>query len=415
MSPDRQPAVGAAVGTVCIIPARGGSKGIPRKNLRSVGGVPLVARSIRAARAAGRVDAVIVSTDDAEIAAVAEAHGARAVMRPEALATDTASSEVALIHVLEVLAGEGSHPDLVVFLQCTSPFTTAAEIDRCVAALDDPRAAAALSVVSDHGFLWTADADGFAIGVNHDWTQPRKRRQDLPPQYRETGSIYVMRTAAFLETRTRFCGRVVAVPVEVPCAEIDSPLDLAVADAVASLVEPGGTPDLDARAGAVRALVMDFDGVHTDDRVTVGVDGDEYVRCSRSDGMGVEMLRKRGLHLLILSKEVSSVVAARGRKLKVDVRHGIEDKLPEMTRWLAERGVPLAQACYIGNDINDAACLEAVGLAVVPADAHPAVVGLADIVTKKPGGRGALRELAEILLQAQDALVPTGGSAGSAG
>ena len=117
----------------------------------------------------------------------------------------------------------------------------------------------------------------------------------------------------------------------------------------------------------IRALVMDFDGVHTDDRVTVGVDGDEYVTCSRSDGMGVEMLRKRGFHLLILSKEVSSVVAARARKLKVDVRHGIDDKLPEMKQWLAEKGVSLAEACYVGNDINDADCLRAAGLAVVPA------------------------------------------------
>lgn len=388
--------------TVCIIPARGGSQGVPRKNLRPVGGVPLIARSVLAARAASRVDGVVVSTDDPEIAAVAEAHGARAVMRPDALSTDTASSEAALLHVLETLAGEGAEPDLVVFLQCTSPFTTAAEIDRCVAALDDPRAAAAVAVAHDHGFLWTAGPDGFAVGVNHVWTEPRKRRQDLPPQFRETGSIYVMRTAAFREHRVRFCGPVVAVPVEMPCAEIDGPLDLAVADAVAHLVAAGPAPDLGKRLKAVRALVMDFDGVHTDDCVTVGVDGDEYVRCSRSDGMGVEMLRKRGLHLLILSKEVSAVVAARARKLKVDVLHGIDDKLPEMKRWLAERGVPLAEACYIGNDINDAACLEAVGVAVVPADAHPRVVALADIVTTKPGGRGALRELAERLLLARE-------------
>jgi YrbI family 3-deoxy-D-manno-octulosonate 8-phosphate phosphatase len=390
------------VSAVCIVPARGGSKGIPRKNLRPVGGVPLVARSILAARAAERVDSVIVSTDDAEIAAVAQAHGARAVMRPEALSTDTASSEAALLHVLDVLAGEGEHPELVVFLQCTSPFTTAAEIDRCVAALDDPRAAAAVSVMADHGFLWTTGPDGFAIGVNHVWTEPRKRRQDLPPQFRETGSIYVMRTAAFLERRTRFCGPVVAVPIDVPCAEIDSPLDLEVAEAVArhagegAAASRGGGP-----VGAIRALVMDFDGVHTDDRVTVGVEGDEYVACSRSDGMGVEMLRKRGLHLLILSKEVSSVVAARGRKLKVEVRHGIEDKLPEMKQWLAEKGVPLAEACYIGNDVNDADCLRAAGLAVVPADAHPDVVALAHIVTTRRGGRGALRELAELLMAAR--------------
>lgn len=383
---------------VCIVPARGGSKGIPRKNLRPVGGVPLVARSVAAARAAARVDDVIVSTDDAEIAAVAEAFGARAVMRPDALATDTASSEAALLHVLEVLAGEGASHDLVVFLQCTSPFTTADEIDRCVAALDDPRAAAAFSVAADHGFLWTHGPDGFAVGINHVWTEPRKRRQDLPPQFRETGSIYVMRTAAFLERRTRFCGPAVAVPIDVPCAEIDSPLDLKVAEAVARLVDGGGETPVDERVAGIRALVMDFDGVHTDDRVTVGVDGDEYVTCSRSDGMGVEMLRKSGLHLLILSKEVSTVVAARGRKLKVEVRHGIEDKLPEMVRWLSEKGVPLSQACYIGNDINDAACLEAAGLAVVPADAHPDATALADIVTRKRGGRGAIRELAELLL-----------------
>jgi N-acylneuraminate cytidylyltransferase len=390
------------VSTVCIVPARGGSKGIPRKNLRPVGGIPLVARSVLAASAATRVDSIIVSTDDAEIAAVAQAHGARPVMRPDDLSTDTASSEAALLHVLEVLAAEGTHPDLVVFLQCTSPFTTAEEIDRCVAALDDPRVAASLSVTADHGFLWTMGPDGFAVGINHVWTEPRKRRQDLPPQYRETGSIYVMRTAAFLERRTRFCGPVVAVPIDVPCAEIDSPLDLEVAEAVARVADAAAVAHRrDARAAGIRALVMDFDGVHTDDRVTVGVDGDEYVTCSRSDGMGVEMLRKNGLHLLILSKEVSSVVAARGRKLKVDVLHGIEDKLPEMTRWLAEKGVPLAEACYIGNDINDAACLQAVGLAVVPVDAHPDVVAIADIVTTKRGGRGAIRELAERLLAAR--------------
>lgn len=385
--------------TVCIIPARGGSKGIPRKNLRHVGGVPLVARSILAARAAGRVDTVIVSTDDAEIAAVAEAHGARAVMRPDALSTDTASSEAALLHVLEVLAAEGSRPDLVVFLQCTSPFTSPGDVDRCVAALDDPRAAAALSVAADHGFLWTTAADGFAVGINHVWTEPRKRRQDLPPQFRETGSIYVMRTDAFLERRTRFCGPVVAVPVEVPCAEIDSPLDLQVADAVARIV---GTGEQRAAvpARAVRALIMDFDGVHTDDRVTLGVDGDEYVMCSRSDGMGIEMLRKQGLHLLILSKEVSTVVAARGRKLKVEVLHGIDDKLPEMLAWMAGKGVSPLEACYIGNDVNDMTCMRAVGLAAAPADAHPDVLKIAHIVTAKRGGRGALRELAEMLLSA---------------
>lgn len=382
--------------TICIIPARGGSKGLPRKNVLPVGGTPLIGRAIEAAKGSGRIDGVYVSTDDAEIAGVAQASGAGIIDRPAEISGSMASSEAALLHGLDVLAEQGIAPEVLVFLQCTSPFTSSDEIRRCVEALDDPEVHSALAVTHHHSFLWTLDADGYAVGVNHVWNEQRKLRQELPPQFLETGSIYVMRVAAFREKRTRFCGRVKPVVVERYCTEIDSPIDMALAQAVAPVVAAAHLQERDPRP--IRALVMDFDGVHTDDRVVVAQDGTESVVCSRSDGMGIEMLRKAGLALLILSKERNPVVEARGRKLKVEVRGGIDEKLGELKSWAAVAGLDLAEIAYIGNDINDLACLQAVGLPVAPADANPAILPAARLVTKAGGGRGALRELAEILL-----------------
>src|SRR4051794_4028840 len=111
--------------TLVVIPARGGSKGVPRKNLQAVAGVPLLVRAISVARAASRVSRVVVSTDDAAMAEIAIANGASVVKRPPELSGDSASSESALLHVLDTLAAsEGYVPRIVALLQCTSPFVT---------------------------------------------------------------------------------------------------------------------------------------------------------------------------------------------------------------------------------------------------------------------------------------------------
>lgn len=205
---------------------------MPRKNLRPIGGVSLIARSIRAAKAAVSVNGVWVSTDDPEIAAIAEAEGAAVVWRPLEIAGDSASSESALIHALDILAEQNIKPERLVFLQCTSPFTRGSDIDACVSALDDGEIDAAFSGKEDHGFYWSVQ-DGRAVGVNHDETQPRKRRQDLPPQFRETGAIYVVRVSKFRTVGSRFCGATVVVPIDSPFVEIDTLEDLELCNAIA--------------------------------------------------------------------------------------------------------------------------------------------------------------------------------------
>jgi len=384
--------------TVAIIPARGGSKGLPGKNIRVLAGIPLIAHTIRAAHEARSVDRVVVSTDDDAIAAIGEKYGAEIVRRPAELAGDEASSESALLHALTCMAdGEGYNPDLLVFLQCTSPLTTSDDIDRTVAALVEQEADTGLAVARFHHFLWQdCDDDGGAQGVNHD-KAVRLRRQDMEPQYLETGSVYVMKTEGFLEHGHRFFGK--TVMCEIPLGrvlEIDEPADFEAAErAMAEVGAQSAGRQLPERVGAV---VMDFDGVFTDDRVFVDQNGTESVVCSRRDGMGLERMRKAGIPMLVLSKEPNPVVLRRCEKLKLPCLHGIDDKLPALKAWLAECGVALEDAVYIGNDINDIECMGAVGFSAAPSDAHYSALKVADVVLTCGGGRGALRELADVLL-----------------
>jgi N-acylneuraminate cytidylyltransferase len=148
----------------------------------------------------------------------------------------------------------------------------------------------------------------------------------------------------------------------------------------------------------IKAVIFDFDGVFTDNRVIVSTTGEEFVICDRGDGMGTNLLAAAGIKMLILSKEKNAVVTSRGKKLNIEVIQGCDDKLPELIQWLQKNNVDAQQAAYIGNDINDLECLKHVGVAVIPADAHHSVIDTATWILQHNGGRGAIREFADVLL-----------------
>lgn len=377
---------------LAIIPARGGSKGIPRKNLLPFAGKPLIAHAIDTARAAEAVTRVIVSTDDDEIADTARRHGAEAVMRPAALSGDHASSEAALMHVLDTLEQDGYRPEVVLLMQCTSPFTRAVDLDRLVAAIASG-ADSAFTVAPSHQFLWHRTPDG-ARGVNHDH-RTRAMRQAREPEYVETGSAYAMRMPAFRVAGHRFFGHteLIEVPADTHF-ELDEPADVALA--VARFA--ARTDAVPALPFLPEAIVFDFDGVMTDDRVHTDQEGTEAVVCSRRDGLGLEMLRHAGMRMMVISKEANRAVAARCAKLKLPVEHGIDDKLPVLDSWLARHAIRPADAFYVGNDVNDLACMAHVGCAAAPRDAHPAALAAARLVLDADGGNGAVRLLADMIL-----------------
>jgi CMP-N,N'-diacetyllegionaminic acid synthase len=220
------------VTAIGVIPARGGSKGIPRKNLAPIGGEPLVARAVRIALEARLLDRLVVSTDNDEIAGIAAAAGAEVVRRPAELADDDAPTEAALIHALDSI--DGPEPTWTVTLEPTSPFRSAALIDRCIAFAEE-KSADAVYTVSPTTDIVGALADGVFVPLLRDAPRRRQLRQ---PLYRESSTVYVTRTTHLRATRSVLADPLYAVPVSPEEAlDVNTPIDLLV---VRAIIESAG-------------------------------------------------------------------------------------------------------------------------------------------------------------------------------
>ena len=227
---------------VCVIPARGGSKGIPRKNLLPIAGKPLIVWTIEQALAVPGLR-VIVSTEDAEIAAVSRAAGAEVVERPAELAQDTTASEPVIEHVIATLSARGERPDAVMFLQATSPVRRPGTLARALEQFHASGADSLLAVVAESPFLWRHGSAGAVASYDH---TRRPRHQDLAPTdltYRENGSLYLTRTEVYERDHNRLGGRIelfVLAPDE--AVDIDTPADFARAEALLSRLDTAGEP-----------------------------------------------------------------------------------------------------------------------------------------------------------------------------
>ena len=217
--------------SLAIIPARGGSKNIPLKNITPIAGKPLIAYTIEAARQSKYIRRVIVSTDHPQIAATAADFGAEVVIRPQEISGNKASSEMAILHALSFLKQKEDYiPDLCVFLQCTSPLTLSEDIDLTMETLISEDSDTALAVTPFHYFLWRNDHTNNAVGINHDKSK-RLLRQQSGNQFIETGAIYVMKTNDFIDVKHRFFGKTAMyIMPSNRCFEIDDPVDLKIAE-----------------------------------------------------------------------------------------------------------------------------------------------------------------------------------------
>lgn len=210
---------------IAIIPARGGSKGIPRKNIKILAGKPLVAWTIEAAKKSKYLDRVIVSTEDREIAEISKKYGAEVIKRPEELARDTVPAVPVLEQVIDYLEeNENYNPDIIVLLQPTSPLRFTHHIDESIEILLQGDYDSLLSTCFFHYFVWRIEKER-GVPVNYDFRK-RKIRQDIKPEYRENGAIYAFKKQNFIEEKTIPCGRVglYVMPVE-NSFEIDEDFD----------------------------------------------------------------------------------------------------------------------------------------------------------------------------------------------
>lgn len=380
---------------IAIIPARGGSKCIFQKNLKLLAGKPLVAHTIEHALQARHVSRTVVSTDDTKIAQVAQQYKAEVVMRPAELATDTARSELALLHVLSLLEQtEGYVPLLVIFLQATSPLREPDDIDNAIDTLHAANADSLFSCCRSHNFYWRLEDDQLT-SVNYDY-RDRPRRQDFTGEYIENGSIYITKPEILKRYENRLGGRIAFYDMSpLNSFQIDTEEDFFLIEQLFTLRPQRSTLQ---KLKGVELLVLDFDGVLTDNRVLVSQDGAESVLCNRADGQGIEQLRHAGIPVVVISKETNPVVSARCSKLAIPCFQNATDKLATLGQVARTHKVDLSKIVYIGNDVSDLACMEAVGVSVAVVDAHSQVKAKAGIVTQAAGGQGAVREICDLIL-----------------
>ena len=398
---------------LAIIPARGGSKGIPRKNILDFAGYPLIAYSIMAGLQSNLVTRTIVSTDDEEIAQVAKSWGAEVpFLRPSELAEDKTLDYPVIRHCLDWLQEhEGYQPAVVVQLRPTSPIRPLGCVDAAVQSLlENPGADCVRGVVpsGQNPFkMWTIDAQSGVMkpllqleGVQEPYNAPR---QALPKVYWQTGHIDAIRTETILD-KLSLTGDVILPLMIDPkyTVDIDLPSDWKTSE---RLIFEGSLKFYDPAnkrrlfPNKVSYLVLDFDGVLTDNRVWVDQDGRESIASSRSDSLGLEILRhKTGIEVFVLSRETNPVVSARCKKLDIPVLQSVKDKKEALATFIKENNIPSAEIVYVGNDTNDLPIIDQVGYFVAPADSHPEVLRQADMVLSKPGGHGALRELCDMIL-----------------
>ncbi len=400
---------------LALIPARGGSKGIPRKNIRLFAGYPLIAYSIAAGLQAASVTRTIVSTDDEEIAAVARQFGAETpFMRPQELAQDKTTDLPVFQHALHWLAEhEGYRPDVVVQLRPTSPIRPRDCVDRAVRLLLDHEDADCVRGVvpagqNPHKMWRLPEGENGPMtnlldvpGIPEPYNAPR---QVLPDIYWQTGHVDAIRTSTILEQGSMSGKRIYPLIIDPRyTVDLDNLYDWAKYEWLATFggldfVWPGRArrpmPD------RIDLVVLDFDGVVTDNRVWTDQDGWEMVSASRSDSIWLGELRDRGIEVIILSSEPNQVVKARARKMGLEAVHGvgIKEKGEALKNLLRDKNIDAAHTIYVGNDVNDLPCFEIAGWAVAVADAYPEVLRAADYVLNRPGGHGALRELCEMIL-----------------
>lgn len=382
---------------VAFIPVRGGSKSIPLKNIKLICGKPLVYWTVKAACGCKYIDKVYVATDSDEIRRTAESFRQEAEMfsklevinRSEESASDTASTEFAMLEF-----ADRYEFDNIVLIQATSPLLTSGDLNRGFEVFEEDGTDSVLSVVRQKRFIWGYDHNGFAYSKNYDMFH-RPRRQEFDGYMVENGAFYISSKKDLVKFQNRISGNIKTVEMhEDTFFEIDEPSDWVIVETLMKKRGIVGT----SRIPEIKMFLTDCDGCLTDGGMYYSEAGDELKKFNTRDGMGFALLRSKGVMTGIVTSEKVELNRRRADKLKLDIfEYDCKDKAATIKHICEEKGVPLDNVLYIGDDINDIEALRMVGYGCCPADALPQVKNIADYVTQAKGGEGVIREIVEML------------------
>ncbi len=408
---------------VAFIPVRGGSKSIPLKNIKPICGKPLVYWTVKAACECNWVDKVYVATDSKEIEKVLTENcdfpKLQIIGRSAESASDTASTEFAMLEF-----ATNYDFDNVVLIQATSPLLSSDDLDRGFKAFNEDGTDSVLSVVRQKRFNWSVDADGFAHPSNYDVFK-RPRRQEFDGYLVENGAFYITSKKDLIESENRVSGNIKAVEMpEDTFFEIDEPSDFEIIENLmkkrltAGLKRDDGTllegvnrlsenkncaydaamnPECD--IPDIKMFLTDCDGCLTDAGMYYSPDGDFLKKYNTKDGMGIRLLRERGILVGIVTGENADINKRRVEKLKMDIYEpGCLDKKSMVERLCKEHGISPENVAFVGDDINDLEAMKFVGYPCTVADGHKSVKAVAKYIAKEPGGHGAVRDIIDHIL-----------------
>jgi len=380
---------------VALIPVRGGSKGIPKKNIKIFAGKPLVYWTLLSAELCNLIDEIYVSTDDEEIKKTALSFGfskVKVIDRSKKSATDTASTEIAILEF-----AKEHFFDILVLLQVTSPLTTYNDLYNALGVYLSGNYDTLLSVARQKRFIWEFNANKKNyLPTNYNYLK-RPRRQDFKGFMVENGAIYIMRRDDFLKYKNRLYGKIGIYEMpEYTYNELDTETDWNIMEGLASTIK---NFYLSYWLKNIKLLILDVDGVLTDGGVYYSEDKEILLKFNRQDGKGIQLLKDKGIKILVVSSENSPIIKKRCEKLKIEnLFMGIDDKISLVVNYCKENKIDNKHVAVIGDDVQDLPLIEWAGFSACPSNAVLEVKNKVCYICSKGGGDGAVREVIDLIL-----------------
>lgn len=379
--------------TIAFIPVRGGSKGIPGKNIKSFMGKPLIYWVMTELQNTQSIDKIILATDSDDIKRVALSFSLSKVEifdRKDENAQDHSSTESVMIEYIS--SKDLQKDDCLMLVQATSPLTTKDHFSEALELFETKQYDSVLSCARVKRFFWNKDGKP----ENYDY-KSRPRRQDFKGALLENGALYINTVGNIIENLNRLSGKIGIYEMpEYTAVEIDEEEDWIVAESIMrkhvvkkTVLKP------------VKLFVTDVDGVLTDAGMYYSETGNEFKKFNTHDGMAFQILRESGIKTAIVTSEDTNIVSKRASKLKVDYlfqgkKHN--GKLSVVKDICEKEGISLDEVAYIGDDINCFELLSSVGYAACPANAVEKIKNIPNIIQlNKNGGEGVVREFISFL------------------
>ncbi|MDA8911048.1 acylneuraminate cytidylyltransferase [Crocinitomicaceae bacterium] len=375
-----------------FIPLRKGSKGIKNKNKKKLLGKPLFSW-VLAEAVISDLDLIFVYTDDDFIIELIKKEykyikKLRVVKRPNSTATDTASTEFAMLEFIKDITEKVRS---ITLLQATSPMTTTNDINNSLRTLKNGNFDSVLSVVPFKRFIWNIENKP----VNYNYKN-RPRRQDSKIEFLENGAIYSTYLESLEKSKNRLSGNIGRIEMDESTSyEIDSYHDW---DLIESLLK--NRLKAKKSISPIKYLVLDVDGVFTDGSIYNSKDGGYLKKFDMRDGMGLEIARLQGIKIIVITSENSEIVHSRMKKLNItDYYPGVKDKHTLLTILTSEKKIPIESIAYVGDDINDFSNMSSCGWSFAPSNAVNEIQNIADIVLGNKSGDRAIREVVEFIIK----------------